>query len=138
MIKISFDSIRNNVLIEDVFLPYFSNNVFRHNSIPNWNGLGIPGIEDIAFESAKISGIFQKLDIEKIKLISSAYKKLTSNTELGKSLTTKLVGIDSNTKILDVIGILELLTNDVLEIEKYLKKDLDETIVKLKNNSQHR
>ncbi|MFD2541414.1 hypothetical protein ACFSSB_03720 [Lacinutrix gracilariae] len=131
-IKVGFDSIRKNVSKENAYLPYFSNSVFRHNSIPSWNGLGIPGIEDIAFESAKISGIFQELDIEKTKLISNAYKKLDANTELGRSLTTKFIGIDSTTKILDIIGILELLTNDVLLTEKYLKKELDETIEKLK------
>lgn len=131
-IKVGFDSLRKNISRENAYLPYFSNNVFRHNSIPNWNGLGIPGIEDIAFESAKIGGIFQELDIENIKLISNAYKKLNSNTELGRNLTTKLIGIDSDTKILDVIGILELLTNDVLLTEQYLKKELDETIEKLK------
>ncbi|MCX7550144.1 hypothetical protein [Xanthomarina sp. F2636L] len=130
-IKEGFDSIRKNISIESAYLPYFSNTVFRHNSIPNWNGLGVPGIEDIAFESAKIGGIFQELDIEKIKLISNAYKKLHANTELGRSLTTKLIGLDSDTKILDVIGIFELLTNDVLMTEKHLKKDMDKTINQL-------
>ncbi len=135
-IKVGFDSIRKNISMENAYLPYFSNTIFRHNSIPNWNGLGIPGIEDIAFESAKIGGIFQELDIEKIKLISNAYKKLNSNTELGRSLTTKFIGIDSDTKILDIIGIFELLTNDVLMTEIYLKKELDETIEKLNNATQ--
>ncbi|MBQ0734830.1 hypothetical protein [Aquimarina celericrescens] len=131
-IKVGFDSIRKNISKENAYLPYFSNDVFKHNSIPNWNGLGIPRIEDIAFESAKIGGIFQELDIEKIKLISNAYKKLDTNTELGRGLTTKLIGIDSDTKVLDIMGIFELLTNDVLMTEIYLKQDLDKTIEKLK------
>lgn len=113
-------------------MPYFSNTVFRHNTIPNWNGLGIPRTEDIAFESAKIGGIFQELSIDQIKLVSNAYKKLNTNTELGRGLTTKLLGIDSETKIVDVIGIFELLTNDVLMSEIYLKKELDETIENLR------
>lgn len=131
-IKTSFDSIRENISKENVHLPYFSNEIFKHNSIPNWNGLGISRTEDIAFESAKIAGVFQELDIERIKLISNAYKNLSVNTELGNSLTTKFMGIDSNTKILDIIGIFELLTNDVLMTEIYLKKNLEETIEKLK------
>lgn len=131
-IKAGFDSLRTNISREDAYLPYFSNTVFRHNTIPNWNGLGVPRIEDIAFESAKIGGIFQELSIDEIKLISNAYKKLNTNTELGRSLTAKLIGINSETKIVDVIGIFELLTNDVLMSERYLKKELDETIEKLK------
>lgn len=130
-IKSGFDSLRAEIPIEKAYLPYFSNSVFKHNSIPGWNGLGIPGFEDIAYESAKIGGIFQEMDIEKIRLISNAYKKLNSNKDLGQSLTNKLIGIDSNTKILDVIGILELLTSDVLMTEKYLKSELDNSIEKL-------
>lgn len=136
-IKVGFDSLRSNISKEDAYLPYFSNTVFRHNSIPNWNGLGIPAVEDIAFESAKIGGIFQELDIDRIQLISNAYKKLNINTEIGKDLTTKLIGIDSETKVVDIIGIFELLTNDVLLTEIYLKKDLDETIEKLKSTHKH-
>ncbi|RPD96198.1 hypothetical protein EGM88_10545 [Aureibaculum marinum] len=134
-IKKGFDSIINTISIDNAYLPYFSNKVFKHNSIPNWNGLGIPVVEDIAFESAKIGGIFQELDIEEIKLISNAYKKLHTNTELGRSLTTKFIGINSDTKILDIVGILELLTNDVLMTEKVLKDNLDKTILKLKDNT---
>lgn len=132
VIKAGFDSIRSNISREDAYLPYFSNTVFRHNTIPNWNGLGIPRTEDIAFESAKIGRIFQELSIDQIKLVSNAYKKLNTNTELGRGLTTKLLGIDSETKIVDVIGIFELLTNDVLMSEIYLKKELDETIENLR------
>jgi hypothetical protein len=133
-IKLSFDSIRKNISRENAYLPYFSNNVFRHNAIPNWNGLGLPRIENVSYESAKIGGIFQELDIDKIKLISNAYKKLSTSTELGKGLTTRLIELNSDTKVLDVIGIFELLTNDVLMTETYLKNNLDQTIEKLKTS----
>ncbi|MDX9799676.1 MAG: hypothetical protein RBT05_12565 [Bacteroidales bacterium] len=134
-IKKGFDTLKTNLSEDIIFSFYFSSNKFRQEQIPGWSGLGIYKIEDVAFESAKISGIFHSMDINDVKQISSAYRQLHSYSEFGTMITQKVIAMDSQTKILDVVGILEMLTNDFLNNEKHLMNDLDKTIAKLKEEN---
>lgn len=124
-IRKSFDSIKthfpNNLAMEN----YFSQNTFRHNKIPGWNGLGTARMDNIAFESAKISGIFQEMDIEEVQAISLAYSFFNSYTKFSEGLMEKLLAIDSNTKVVDVIMIFEVMGSDIIMTEERLKNQTD-------------
>lgn len=72
-LKRDFDSIKKELSEDLVMENYFGQSTFRHNRIPNWNGLGTARMDNIAFESAKISGVFQEMDIEEVQAISKAY-----------------------------------------------------------------
>ena len=131
-IKKGFDSLRTNLSEEIAYSTYFSNQQFRAEQIPGWSGIGITRLENIAFESAKIGGIIQNMDIDEVKQISSAYQILDVNQEFGDSITQKLMAMNSASKILDMVAIIELLTNDYLYNEKLLVNELNKTLEKLK------
>lgn len=131
-IKKGFDSLRTNLSEEIVYSTYFANHQFRAEQIPGWTGIGITRLENIAFESAKIGGIIQNMDIDEVKQISSAYQILDVNQEFGDRITQKLMAMSSESKILDMIVILELLTNDYLYNERRLLNELNKTVEKLK------
>ena len=131
-LKKGFDSLRTNLPEEIVFSSYFTNNRFRQEQIPGWNGLGIFKIEDVAFESAKIGGVFHSMDINDVKQISSVYRQLNNYSEFGNMLTQKVISMDAQTTVLDVVGILEMLTNDFLNNERHLVTELDKALEELK------
>lgn len=131
-IKKGFDSLKSQITEEITFSTYFSNNKFRQEHIPGWNGLGIVKIEDVAFESAKIGGIFQSMDINDVKQISSAYRQLYNYREFGNIVTEKTFSMNAQTIVMDVVGILDILTSDFLNNEKHLVNELDQTIKILK------
>lgn len=131
-IKKGFDSLRTNLSEEIAYSTYFANHQFRAEQIPGWAGIGITRLENIAFESAKIGGIIQNMDIDEVKQISSAYQILDVNQRFGENITQKLMGMNSESKVLDMIAVLELLTNDYLYNEKLLVNELNKTVEKLK------
>lgn len=131
-IKKGFDSLRTILSDEIAYSTYFANQQFRVERIPGWTGIGIARLENIAFESAKIGGIIQYLDIDEVKQISSAYQILEVNQRFGDNITEKLMAMNSASKVLDMIAILELLTNDYLYNEKFLVNKLKKTVEKLK------
>ncbi len=134
-IKKGFDSLRMHLPKEIYLTPYFSNQQFRQEQIPGWNGIRIIEVENVAFESAKIGGIFQNMDIDEVRQISAVYRQLQGFSELGNLITQKVFALNSDTKTLDVIGILEMLTNDFLNAEKTLALELEQTLQKLKNEN---
>jgi len=130
-LKTTCDTLFGQLTKAEVLLPYYSNTKFKHNKIKGWRGFGFAGMEDIAFESTKISGVIQELDLDLIQLISSTYKHQKSNLGFSESTVNKMVNMDSNTKTLDVIGIIELIIYDGLANEKSLKNHLDNSIEEL-------
>ncbi len=138
-IKKGYDSLIVNMTEDIVYTSYFTNHKFRAEHIPGWNGLwngtGSLEIEDIAFESAKTGGIFQNMDIHQIELISSAYRKLHNHSEFGNLINSRYMGMDSETKVMDVVGTLQILTNDFLSNEIFLKTELEKTVEQLRKQS---
>ncbi len=130
-IKNGFDSLKTDIPTETLLLPYFPKNKFRHEEIPGWNGLGIVNIEDVAFESAKIGSIFQHMDIDEIEQISSIYRELHNLSNHGSNIKDKFLSMNSDTKILDVVGVLEMVIGEYLNNERHLKTELEKTIQKL-------
>ncbi|UZR99277.1 hypothetical protein [Chondrinema litorale] len=133
-ISVSIDSLKSKLTEQDMFLPYISNDKFHHMSIEGWQGIVITNSEDIAFESSKITGTLQEADIELVHLISKTYKHLDFNAEFGKTILNKMISINSETKVIDVLGTLELLTSDFMNSEKVLLSELEKTIKQLKES----
>ena len=57
---------------------------------------------------------------------------LEFNGEFGRTTLDKMLSMDSDSKVVDGLSIISLLTGDVLSSEIYLKQRLDEAIKELK------
>lgn len=113
--------------------PYVQSDFFHITAIPGWTGLNIPKFKTLAFEGAKINGVFQELDIETTQHIASAYNYLEGQEEFGNTIINKFIETDSKTKTIDIIRSVELLTTDFLNSEKNLLRSLESTINKIRN-----
>jgi len=127
-IKTEIDSIAKTLDEKDLFTIYIGINHF--NKIKGWNGVRVAAIESTAFEAAKISGIVKEYDIEFIQKISNIYKQKEAYSELGNSILTKMVNLNSSAKVVDVFSSIELITSDLLNYEKSLLKEIEK--IKLK------
>lgn len=124
-IKTEIDSIAKILDEKDLFTIYIGNKSFQHNKIKGWNGVSVANIESTAFEAAKISGIIKEYDIEFIQKISKIYKQKEGYSELGNSILTKMINLNSSAKVADVFGSIDLITSDLLNYEKSLLKEIE-------------
>ena len=127
-----FDSVVKRIENIDLDDVYYNNTQFKHYNLPSWNGMGFVVTENVIYESAKISGVLQELNITTIQRIANIYKDLESYSESTKTSLNKLITIDSSTKIADIYKILELLKIDALNYEKYILEELKITVNELK------
>lgn len=130
-VKDSFEVIRADIPREAMMDMYVGSQAFRFTSIPGWYGVSLPSYETIAFEGAKLSGITREFDLETLQLISQAYKLIEFNGEFGRSVLDKMLAMDSETKVIDAMGMIDLLTSDVLNDERSIKAMLDEILAVL-------
>lgn len=131
MIKVSFDSLRNTLTKEDIYLPYFLNKKFSNQKIKGWKGLQLPNLDNTGFEVSKMSGILQNMDFETIELISKIYKQKQLLDVEGQTNKNRILNINSESKTIDMAANFELFTNDILNREKMLLEKLNQTIEKL-------
>ncbi|MEM9935712.1 MAG: hypothetical protein AAF824_18950 [Bacteroidota bacterium] len=87
--------------------------------------------EDLAYEGAKASGTTQHMRIEIITVISGIYKHQQVVHDLSNSILTQLMNMDSETKTIDAMIMLQKLTTDVLENEASLLKGISASIEKI-------
>lgn len=127
-----FDSAISKVDEQEYFVNYYASDGFKFNSLPSWNGPGLAILESSAFESAKISGVFQELDINTIQLISKMYAQQETYSMYGQAVFDKLTDINAESKTFDVILILSVMSYDLRYSEKGLKLYLEENIGKVK------
>lgn len=132
LIAYEFDSITASLEDKDLEALYYTNTKFKHFDLPGWKGLGTATPETIIYESAKISGIFQELNITTIKRIASIYKGLELYSKFSQSQLDQLLAINSQTKVLDVYKLIELMKFDMLNFEKSLLKELNVCINELR------
>ncbi|MEL6193594.1 MAG: hypothetical protein AAFR66_16150, partial [Bacteroidota bacterium] len=111
---------------------YFLNDEFKFQKIECWKGIGFLSLEDLAFEGAKINGITQHMDVERLAIISGVYKYQKVAHELGNSVVQQLMNMDSDTKTIDAMIMLQKLTTDVLENERGLLRMTSESIEKIR------
>ncbi|MEM8899888.1 MAG: hypothetical protein AAGC85_17370, partial [Bacteroidota bacterium] len=116
----------------DAMKPYFFNEAFKFQKIEGWKGINVIRLEDLAFEGAKINGITQHMDVERLSIISGVYKGQKVTHELSNSVLQQLMNMDSDTKTIDAMIMLQKLTTDVLENEKGLLRMTSESIEKIK------
>jgi len=119
-IKTEIDSIAKTLDEKDFFSTYIGNKSFRHNEIKGWNGVQVANLDITAFEAAKISGIIKEYDLKFIQNISRLYKHQKTYSELGNKVLTKMINLNSSTKVVDMFSSIELMTSDLLNYEKSL------------------
>ncbi len=110
---------------------------FHHKNIKGWKGFGQAELETTAFESAKISGIISEYDIELIQIISKIYKRQDVYSGFGNTILDKMININSSTKVIDALGMVQIMTTDLLGLENYLLVEIEkiETEIKTPHNS---
>ena len=87
----------------------------------------IAPLENTAFESTKISGIIKEYDIEFLQSISKVYNIQKNYSEFGTSIMNRMMTINSATKVIDVLGTVELMSTDLLVYEKKLLDAIEKT-----------
>ncbi|MEL6535085.1 MAG: hypothetical protein AAFQ98_06720 [Bacteroidota bacterium] len=130
-VKENFLRLEETLSVEDLAGYYHRSEVFSFTKIEGWNGITLPNYETIAFESAKLSGAIQEFDFETTQLISKVYKMIDFNADFGRSVLDKMLEMDSDTKVVDAVGMIKLLTFDVLVTEHQLYQELGKIIQQL-------
>ena len=125
------DSIRESVSEKNAMQLYIGNKNFQHNKIPGWKGINLPELDHTAFESARLSGILTEFDIETIRTISRIYNWMDIYSDFGNKVLNKMIDTDSQTKVIDVLIILDVMTKDIVQFEDSLEKGLTDTITEL-------
>ena len=131
IIKVNLDSIIQTIPKETYLETYFKNNKFKFNKIKSWKGVRFAELDNTAFEVSKMSGTLQNMDIELIQEISKIYKKSKVLSEFQKSIHNRMINLNSETKTIDVIGSISIVTGDNLGMEKQLLIQLEQTIKKI-------
>ncbi|WP_369049379.1 hypothetical protein [Tenacibaculum sp. UWU-22] len=132
LIKKNIDSISRNFPSEKLSMNILEKGAFHPMKIKGWKGLEIPKLSETAFNNLKLSGIIENYSFESLEEISKVYNQQKYLTELSSSLIEKTVNFNSNTKVSDMMMVLDLLTSDYLQLEKELIIDYNESIEKLK------
>lgn len=130
-IKIEIDSISSNLSEKEKFTS-ITESEFNHNKIKGWNGFQFARFQKTAFETIKMSGIIKEFDIEIIQKLSKIYSVQDLYIDFGKSILNKAIDTNSKTNTIDLIKIIELMTNDLLGMEKQLKVGFEKISAELK------
>ena len=132
-IALELDSATSLLSREDYELEYlFNKEKFSFTKIPSWQGFKTAGLSKTYYESARISGIFQDLNINTTQLIANIYEAQENYLDYSKQSLNKLLNMDSDTKIIDVVGQLQHLSKfDIYQTEKYLLNNITNTVEEL-------
>ncbi len=133
-VSVELDSLISSLSESDQFVPYLENyEKLRFHRMPSWRGYEIAETDATFYESAQISGIFSELNIETIQIIASIYKFQKQYTDVGNLSMNKLLDMDSNTQIVDIIVLLErLVKDDIFGLENAMLAEVNGSIEKLK------
>ena len=133
LIKQQIDSIIPTLSEEVKFSSFIK---YRDNEIKGWEGFLYARIQYTAFEGAKLSGIMQEMDLELIQEISYIYTFQKAYSDFGTSILNKAFETNSSTKVIDFLDIIQIMTSDLLNLEKGLSDEIEKTITDLKRYSQ--
>ena len=133
-IKIEIDSIIPTLSNKELYAD-FTRSKFKHFEIKGWEGILFARLQKTAYESTKTSGVIKEFDIEIIQKLSDIYNFQDTYIDFGTSILNKAIGINSSMKLWDLIGTIELMTSDLLGIEKTLLKKLNKNTEELKGLS---
>lgn len=126
-IAIQFDSIFNNMKLTDLEKKYYLFDEFKHTDLQGWIGIGTANYESVIYESAKINGVYQELNIETIKIITKAYSHMEAYDDFIKSYWNNFISMDSKTTVMDVMQLLGIMRNDILFFERQIVQTLKTT-----------
>ena len=133
LIKLGLDSVLKTFPRETYFEPYFKNQEnFRFQNINGWKGNGFSEFENTAFEVSQMSGTLQNMDIDLIQDISKVYNKIKVMSDFHKVINGRMANLNSESKTIDVIGDISIISGDNLNMEKSLLKELDQAINRIK------
>ena len=93
------------------------------------------------FESAKINGVLQELNIATTRMIAQAYKHKEVYSKINEQTNNKILSITSETKVKHVLSIFDLIKEDALETEEWLLMELVKTkeqLEKAKHNKTYK
>ena len=137
VLRVYFDSIVSTIPKKSFKENYFESGKFRYSNTKEWNGFGFAEFESTAFETAKMNGTLQNMDIQLLQEISYIYNRIKHLENLDKKISESMYEGDYNTKVYDVLGKFSLIIGDNFISEKNLKKKLEESIKKIKTYAQH-
>ena len=129
LIKLGLDSVLKTFPRETYFEPYFKNQEnFKFQNINGWKGNGFSEFENTAFEVSQMSGTLQNMDIDLIQDISKVYNKIKVMSDFHKVINGRMANLNSESKTIDVIGDISIISGDNLNMEKSLLKELEQAI----------
>jgi|GEM_PF-816283 len=133
-LSIELDSVTSILEKSDYNKPFLeTKEKFNFSQMPSWRGYWVANTNSIIYESAKISGVFNELNIETIRIIATVYEFQEHYKKLGNQSLNKLLDMDSDTKVMDVVGLLERLVKyDLYAQEKSILEMLKQSIQQLK------
>jgi len=134
--KAYFDSIVQTIPKESYKELYIESDKFRYYKAKEWKGFGFAEFESTAFETAKMSGALQNMDIQLLQEISNIYNQTKHLENLDNKINDLMYEGDYNIKVFDVITKIALIIGDNFNLEKNLNKKLEESIKKIKTNAQ--
>ena len=133
-IKVQIDSIFETLSEEDRLESIVKTKKFQQNQVKGWRGLLYARVQKTGFEGAKLSGVVKEFDIELIQKLSNIYSLQDIYSDFGASILNKGISMNSSAKVIDFIGVTQLMTSDLLGLEKRLLKELDEMITVLEKS----
>jgi len=137
VLKVYFDSIMATIPKKSLKENYIESGKFRYFKAKEWKGFGFAEFESTAFETAKMSGTLQNMNIQSLQEISYIYNQIKSLEILDKKITESMYEGDYNMTIFDMIGKIALIVGDNFNKEKRIIKDLEKSIKNIKTNAQH-
>ena len=136
ILKVYFDSIVTAIPKKDYKENYFESGKFRYPKAKEWKGIGFAEFESTAFETAKMSGTLQNMNIQLLQEISYIYKQIKNLEILDNKITESMYEGDYNMKVFDMLMKFSVIVGDNFTKEKDLIKKLDKSIQRIKTNAQ--
>ena len=134
---IQIDSAYHTIKPEDLEKKYYSYNKFKYHKLNGWFGIRTVDYDDVIFESAKINGVFQELNIETLKTISQAYSQMQNYDDFKKTFWDKFLSIDSKTTVMDIFALLNTMKSDMINFEGQTLKIIKEAEIELEKTTHN-
>jgi hypothetical protein len=103
--------------------------VHGFSQIPNWKGIGMRTMQNSSYESAIIGKAFVNMNPTILEKISKIYSDFSTYNSTKEKITDKIININSETKLIDVLLTIEIMRSDIMNYEKYLKDECEKTLV---------
>ena len=132
VLAVYFDSIMATIPKKSFKENYIESGKFRYFKAKEWKGFGFAEFESTAFETAKMSGTLQNMNIQLLQEISYIYNQIKHLADHDKKITERMYEGGYNLKVFDVIANTSLIVGDNFNTEKRLKKQIGESIKSIK------